>query len=84
MECRCAQYKLCRTADEAVEYADSLGYPAVLRVVSPQIIHKSEVQGIALNLADGDTVRGAFERIEKHLGVPSSQRLKSAACWSAA
>ena len=51
------QYQLCTTADEAVAFAEKIGYPVVLRVVSPQIIHKSEVQGIALNLADAEAVR---------------------------
>ncbi len=39
-------------------FAEKIGYPVVLRVVSPQIIHKSEVQGISLNLADAAAVRG--------------------------
>ena len=61
------KYKLCRTPDEAVAFAETIGYPAVLRVVSPQIIHKSEVQGIALDLDDAEAVRGAFERMQRHL-----------------
>jgi hypothetical protein len=34
----------------------TIGYPVVLRVVSPRIIHKAEVQEIALNLADSQAV----------------------------
>jgi acetyltransferase len=60
-------YKLCRTADEAAAFAQSIGFPVVLRVVSPEIIHKSEVQGIALNLADAEEVRGTFERMLRRL-----------------
>ena len=63
------QYKLCKTAEQAVAFAGKIGYPVVLRVVSPQIIHKSEVQGITLNLADADALRGAFERMQRHLAT---------------
>ena len=63
------KYKLCGTADEAVAFAETVGYPVVLRVVSPQIIHKSEVRGIALNLADADAVRDAYEGMQRHLAT---------------
>jgi acetyl coenzyme A synthetase (ADP forming)-like protein len=53
-------FELTRTADEAVAAAERLGYPAALRIVSRAIIHKSEVGGVALNLADADAVRAAF------------------------
>jgi len=43
--------------------ADELGYPIVLKVVSPQITHKSDVGGVALGLASKDDVGAAFDRI---------------------
>lgn len=52
-----------RTADEAVEAARRCGYPAVLKVWSPGITHKSDVGGVKLGLADDDAVRRAFEEI---------------------
>jgi acyl-CoA synthetase (NDP forming) len=55
--------RLARTPDEAVSVADSLGYPVVLKIVSRQITHKSDVGGVALNLASPDEVREAFDRI---------------------
>jgi len=55
--------RLARTKDEAAKMADEIGYPAVLKIVSPQITHKSEVGGVELNLASRDEVAGAFERI---------------------
>jgi acetate---CoA ligase (ADP-forming) len=60
-------HRLCTTPDEAVAFAEKIGYPVVLRVVSPQIIHKSEVKGVTLNLTNADAVRGAFERMQKHI-----------------
>jgi len=52
-------YQLCRSADEAVVFADSIGYPVVLRIVSPQVVHKYDVKGVALDLEDAGAVRAA-------------------------
>ena len=57
------QGKLARTADEAVTIAEEIAYPVVLKVVSNEIIHKSEVKGVELNLGSAQEVRNAFERI---------------------
>jgi acetyl coenzyme A synthetase (ADP forming)-like protein len=51
------------SAEEAVRLADDAGYPVVLKLVSPDITHKSDVGGVALNLTNGDAVRAAFDRI---------------------
>ncbi len=48
------------TADEAVRAADAAGYPVVLKVLSPDITHKTDVGGVALDLEDGAAVRAAF------------------------
>jgi acetate---CoA ligase (ADP-forming) subunit beta len=55
--------RLARTKDEAAAMADEIGYPAVLKIVSPQITHKSDVGGVELNLGSRDEVAAAFERI---------------------
>jgi acetyltransferase len=52
-----------RTPEDAVEYARRVGYPAVLKVYSPDITHKTDVAGVELNLASGQAVAEAFERI---------------------
>lgn len=57
--------RLVTSADEAVWLADEIGYPVVLKLVSPDITHKSDVGGVALNLTDDDDVRAAFGRIFK-------------------
>jgi acyl-CoA synthetase (NDP forming) len=55
--------RLAKTRDEAMAVAGELGYPAVLKVVSPQITHKSDVGGVELGLASGEEVAAAFDRI---------------------
>jgi acetyltransferase len=52
---------LARTADEAVEIADRIGYPVVLKISSPDIIHKSDFGGVRINLANAEQVRDAFD-----------------------
>jgi acetate---CoA ligase (ADP-forming) len=60
---------LARTADDAVEIADRIGYPVVLKISSPDIIHKSDFGGVRINLANAEQVRDAFDlmmlRIQK-------------------
>ena len=50
-----------QSADDAVALADELGYPVVLKVLSPDVAHKSDVGGVALDLRDAATVRQAFD-----------------------
>ncbi|WP_269502148.1 acetate--CoA ligase family protein [Burkholderia sp. IMCC1007] len=50
-------------ADAAVAAADAMGYPVVLKIVSPQIVHKTEVGGVALNVRNADGVRAACRQI---------------------
>jgi len=48
------------SADEAVRAADAAGYPVVLKILSPDISHKTDVGGVALDLGDAAAVRSAF------------------------
>src|SRR5512136_314209 len=48
------------TAEEAVRAADAAGYPVVLKILSPDITHKTDVGGVALDLATPGAVRAAF------------------------
>lgn len=51
------------TAEEAARLAAETGFPVVLKVLSPDISHKSDVGGVALDLADAGEVRAAFDRM---------------------
>ncbi len=57
--------RLATGADQAARLADEIGYPVALKLVSPQVTHKSYVGGVALHLPDTDAVRAAFARIVK-------------------
>jgi acyl-CoA synthetase (NDP forming) len=45
----------------AVRIADGLGYPVVIKVVSPDVVHKSDAGGVVVDLQDGESVRTAYE-----------------------
>jgi acetyltransferase len=49
--------------EEAVAYAQQLGFPVVLKILSPQIVHKSDAGGVILNVQSGSEVREAFETL---------------------
>ena len=51
------------TAQEAVRIAEEFGYPAVLKINSPDILHKSDVGGVKLNLQHPEEVAEAFDSI---------------------
>lgn len=53
--------RLAGTAIEAVEIADRVGYPVAMKIASPQIVHKSDLGGVQLNLGTPTQVRDAFE-----------------------
>ncbi|MEM2110071.1 MAG: acetate--CoA ligase family protein [Candidatus Odinarchaeota archaeon] len=57
------EYKLVRSVKEALEAAEKLGYPVVLKITSPDIIHKSDYGGVMLNLTDKKDVAEAYNKI---------------------
>jgi acyl-CoA synthetase (NDP forming) len=54
---------LATSADEAAKQAEEAGFPVVLKVVSPDISHKSDVGGVKLNLKSAADVRTAYDAI---------------------
>jgi acyl-CoA synthetase (NDP forming) len=64
-----------RSVDDAVRLADGLGYPVVLKVVSPDVVHKSDAGGVVVGVGDGEEVRSAYERIweEVRVAVPRAR-----------
>ncbi len=62
-----APIELARSVDEAVASADRLGYPVVIKIASPDILHKSDVGGVALNIQDASDLRESCVRMIKQI-----------------
>ena len=62
------RHKLCRDADEAAAFAGEIGFPVVLRVASPDIVHKFDVKGVALDVRDAEGVKRAHDEMMSHIG----------------
>lgn len=57
------EHRTAGSVDAAVAAADRLGYPVVLKVVSREIVHKSEADGVQLDLRDAAAVTAAYHRV---------------------
>ncbi len=57
------EFKVSKNEEEAVKFAEEIGFPVVLKVVSPEIIHKSDVGGVMGNLKTRDEVKKAYKTI---------------------
>jgi acetyl coenzyme A synthetase (ADP forming)-like protein len=53
--------EVAETPDKAIEIASQIGYPVVLKIASPDILHKTDVGGVKVGLEDAEAVRDAFE-----------------------
>jgi acetyltransferase len=60
--------RLAKTAEEAVQTAEEFGYPVVLKIASPDILHKTDVGGVKLDLRSPTDVRDAFDLIVYRAG----------------
>ena len=54
---------IAKTADEAARMASSVGYPVVLKILSPQIVHKTEAGGVILDIITEAELRKAFDQV---------------------
>ncbi len=76
---------LAHSADEAKQIAGEIGFPVVLKVSSPDVVHKSDVGGVKVGLNDPDEVGRAYQSIVTSVRehVPSA-RLDGVAVWAMA
>ncbi|WP_149539131.1 acetate--CoA ligase family protein [Siccirubricoccus phaeus] len=80
--------RACATVEAAVAAAEAIGFPVVLKILSPDILHKSEIGGVLLDVADAAAVRAGFatliERAATHApgarieGVLVAKQIKGA------
>jgi acyl-CoA synthetase (NDP forming) len=66
---------VCTTADEAVVAAEQFGYPVVMKILSPDILHKSEIGGVLLDVANPEAIRSGFTLLLERakVAVPSAR-----------
>ena len=53
-------YLVARSEDEALALCEKIGFPVVMKIVSPDVVHKSDAGGVRLNLQSADDVRKAY------------------------
>ncbi len=58
--------KLARTEEDAVRLAKEIGFPVVMKIVSPDILHKSDAGGVKVNIKDEKAAREAYQTILKN------------------
>lgn len=61
-----------KTIKEALAFAKRLSYPVTLKVISPSILHKSDVGGVKLDLRNEDEVKKAFSELQKLKGFQAA------------
>jgi len=72
-----AESILTKSEEEAAEVANRLGFPVVLKIVSPDVIHKSDVGGVLVGLKDRVAVREGYRLILEHVrAVVSGARVE--------
>ena len=57
------KFRVTKNVEESTQFAEETGYPVVLKIVSPDVIHKFDVGGVILNLKSSEEVRDAYKRI---------------------
>lgn len=62
-----ASYKVVKNKEDAIKFANKLGYPVVLKAISKKITHKTDVGAISLNLRSEETTLQAFDEILKNM-----------------
>ena len=58
--------KLAKTLDEALKYAEEIGYPVAMKLMSPQILHKSDAKVVMLNIKTPEELKQKWEEIHEN------------------
>jgi acyl-CoA synthetase (NDP forming) len=65
-------FELATSADQAAKVAEQMGFPVVMKIAGPKILHKTDVGGVQLGLSDEASVRAAYDNMLKtvrgHMG----------------
>lgn len=60
-------HEVTQTAAEAIDFAEAIGYPVALKIASPDIIHKSDLGGVALNVDNPTAIKKRFAEIKTNV-----------------
>lgn len=61
------KFKVAKSPEEAEKFAREIGYPIVMKIVSRDVIHKSDAGGVKVNIKNGEEVKKAYAEIEKNV-----------------
>jgi len=64
-----ADWRMATSADEAEKAAADIGYPVVIKADAESIVHKSDMGGVAVDLADGAAVKAAVEKMQQNFSA---------------
>ncbi len=69
------KFELAKNKADAVRFAESIGFPVVLKIVSPEVIHKSDVGGVVIGIKNAKEVTDAYEKIMENVkrNVPKAR-----------
>jgi acetyltransferase len=68
-----------RSPNEALVAAESLGFPVVLKIISTDLTHKTDVDGVRLNVANAQAVRSAYTELVESVAKKTGKRYESVA-----
>lgn len=60
-------YKIATNEDDCVILSEQIGFPVVLKISSPDVVHKTDIGGVELNLKNAQEVRDAFQKIMQNV-----------------
>lgn len=70
-------YVLVKTVKEAIEASKAIGFPVVLKIASPEVLHKSDVGGVVIDVKSEEEVAENYHKVMDNLaGVVSDARIK--------
>jgi acetyltransferase len=62
-----APIRLARDENEAISIAEELGFPVVMKIASPDILHKSDVGGVLLDIKDTESLKSGYAKMMEHI-----------------
>jgi acyl-CoA synthetase (NDP forming) len=61
------ELKIAKTPEEAAKFSEEIGYPTVLKIISPNILHKFDVGGVMLDINSPEEAKNAFNKIVENV-----------------